>query len=106
MSDAVLTAIIMALSGVVGSFVTWFLTKKDKTTKEMEDLKLGVTAILRDKLMHNHGIYKADGYVTYQGKESFEKMYQAYHSLGGNGMINSLHDEVMQLETRKNTESK
>lgn len=37
------------------------------------------------------------GYITKHGIENFTEMYDAYHTLGGNGMITHLLKEVKEL---------
>ena len=33
--------------------------------------------------------------------ENFIEMYEAYHDLGGNGMVTKMYEEVLELEVRK-----
>lgn len=46
--------------------------------------------------MHN-AEWKARGYVTKHGLQNFLEMYDAYHALGGNGMVTELLNEVKEL---------
>ena len=41
------------------------------------------------------------GHIPSYAYENFCEMYEAYHSLGGNGMITHMYEEVKELEIRK-----
>lgn len=110
--EEVLITLITALSGLIGILLTGYVDNRSKYKKaliqieklkneESKIIKSGLCCILRNSLIQCHSKYMEDDYVTYVGKECFEKMYQSYHALGGNGMIDTLYEDVMKLETRK-----
>ena len=39
-------------------------------------------------------------YITKHGLENFIEMYDAYHALGGNGMVTHLLEEVKELQIK------
>ena len=53
--------------------------------------------LLRVQLIEYHEEWMARGYVTKHGIQNFIEMYEAYHSLGGNGMVTHLLEEVEEL---------
>ena len=48
-------------------------------------------------------VYKRQslGHIPSYAYENFCEMYEAYHRLGGNGMITHMYEEVKELEIRK-----
>lgn len=81
---------------------TKVVAKYSKKTSEDETLKLGVQALLRNELMHSYKLFIAQGWIDIYEKQNFDNMYQRYHNLGKNGVMNSMHDEIMALPTTPN----
>lgn len=61
----------------------------------------GVQALLREQIINNFNKYQERGECPIYAKESATKLYKAYHSLGGNGMITEIYDKLMDMEERK-----
>ena len=57
--------------------------------------------LLRVQLIEYHDRYMALGHIPSYAYENFVEMYEAYHSLGGNGMVTHMYEEVKKLEIRK-----
>lgn len=72
-----------------------------KNKIEDTSLKLGVQALLRDRLMQGYRFFIKQGYIDISDKENYDNMYQKYHSLGKNGVMDSMHAEIMNLPTSK-----
>lgn len=60
-------------------------------------LENGVVCLLRVKLIEYHGKYIELGYISSHGLQNWLKMYEAYKSLGGNGMIDHMKVEIEEL---------
>lgn len=85
----------------VGSYVMRVLWKKAKDySAEQESLRYGVLALLRNSLIRNYNDYMSRGYVPLYAMESIEIMYKAYKSLGGNGAVTKLYQEIKELPTK------
>ena len=83
---SVFTAIVAYLMGkVVGGF------------KRMEALERGVQAILRDRLYQSYHHFTEKGYAPMYARENFENMYQQYHTLGKNGVMDDVHEKFFEL---------
>lgn len=54
-------------------------------------------AQMRAQLLDLYHIYKDKGYVTEEELEEWENQYQAYHSLGKNGVLDKRRDELLKL---------
>lgn len=55
--------------------------------------------ILGDMLDKEHARLVQQGYAIPAEKRKFEKLYQAYHGLGGNGTRTALYEDVMQMKS-------
>lgn len=71
--------------------------KEQQATQREKALEDGVVCILRKHLMDEHEMWVAKGYITPKALESGLLMYKAYKSLGGNGMIDHMEEEIQEL---------
>lgn len=92
------------LSCVVGilSFTLTRITQQFK--KEIEDqkaLKLGIQAMLRDRLIQAYNRHTRKGFCSIQDRDNITNLYEQYHSLGVNGVMDGLYEEMMELPVRE-----
>ena len=88
---------VLTSSGIIGIF-TQFLLNRLKTAEQKQNaLELGVQALLRDRLIYQYEKYKARGYAPIYAKENFENLYEQYHKLGANGVMDAIHEEFKNL---------
>lgn len=82
---------------------------EDETKKVLSDsaVRKGMQAILRDRLRQSYRYFSQQGWIDIADKDNFENMYQCYHNLGKNGVMDEIHKEVMSMPTKppKNHES-
>ena len=78
-------------------YVVWLLKnqKKDRDANSK-----GTMLLLRVQLIEYHEKWTERGYITKHWLENFIEMYDAYHSLGGNGMVTKLLEEIKKLPIR------
>lgn len=62
-------------------------------------MREGVEALLRDRVIQAYNHYHEKGFCPIYAKENVRRMYEAYHSLGGNDVATKLKDELMDLPT-------
>ena len=76
----------------------------DEVDKRNEIIKRGVQALLRHDLyeIYNHWIKK--GYCPNDVKNDVENMYNQYHNLGKNGVMDSMYHELLALPVSKEPE--
>ena len=55
----------------------------------------GTMLLLRVQLIEYHDRYMKIGSIPSYAYENFCQMYEAYHRLGGNGMVEKMHEEIM-----------
>ncbi len=79
-------------------YIVWLLKnqKKDRDANSK-----GTMLLLRVQLIEYHDRYVALGHIPSYALENFIEMYNAYHDLGGNGMVTEMYKEVLELEIRK-----
>lgn len=71
--------------------------KDARNTQRETALENGVVCLLRVKLIEYHTKYMELGYISSHGLQNWLLMYDAYHSLGGNGMIVHMKEEIERL---------
>lgn len=104
----ILSIVITAVFGFVSAMLAYLLQQSHKENKKLKDeqkkrasaLEDGVVCILRKHLMDEHEFWTAKGYITPKALESGLLMYKAYKTLGGNGMIDHMEEEIQQLPIR------
>ena len=97
MKDIILQTYTIALPIILG-YIAWLL-KNQKKSRDANSR--GTMLLLRVQLIEYHDKYMAIGHIPSYAYENFCEMYQAYHSLGGNGMITHMYEDVKKLEIRK-----
>lgn len=54
-------------------------------------------AQMRAQLLDLYHVYKDRGYITEEELEEWDNQYQAYHSLGNNGVLDKRREELLRL---------
>lgn len=94
---------ILCLAGIpslVSMFIGFVIARVSSSRKQIQALKLGMQALLRDRLVQAHRTFTEQGFCTISDKDNFNNMYKQYHSLGENGVMDTLHEEVMKLPVK------
>lgn len=86
-----LTVILTPLMG----YIAWLLKQQKK---DRDANSKGTMLLLRVQLIEYHKEWTKRGYITRHGLQNFIEMYDAYHALGGNGMVTHLLEEVRELQ--------
>ena len=68
-----------------------------KNTEETDAVKLGIQALLRDRLQQLYGYCKRNGYASDAERRNFNNMYIQYHKLGANGVMDDMRDKFFAL---------
>ena len=80
------------------TYIVWLLKRQKK---DRDANGKGTMLLLRVQLIEYHDRYTKEGHIPSYALENFIEMYEAYHELGGNGMITKMYEEVLELEVRK-----
>ena len=97
MKEILLQTYTIALPIALG-YIVWLLKnqKKDRDANSK-----GTMMLLRVQLIEYHDKYINLGEIPSYAYENFCEMYEAYHTLGGNGMVTKMCEEVQELHLRK-----
>lgn len=78
-------------------YIVWLLQqqKKDKNANGR-----GTMLLLRVQLIEYHTKYMRLGEIPSYAYQNFEEMYEAYHDLGGNGMVKKMYEEIKELHIK------
>lgn len=88
----------LTLLGVPGLFAALLGFIKIQVAQN-KAVKEGLQAILRDRLLQSYRYYEAKGYAEPDDRDNFENMYQQYHTLGANGVMDDIRSKFFQLPT-------
>lgn len=97
-------AISCVVSFVVGGLLSYMATKGKRALLREKAEMNGMRELLRSRLIEYHDKYTERGYCPIYAKEAATRSYEAYHDLGGNGVITALYEEIMELPTASNYE--
>lgn len=67
---------------------------------QFKALKMGMQAMMRDRIVQAYYHYSDRGWITLHGLENAEKLYAEYHRLGGNGTVTKLVEDLRELPVR------
>ena len=94
MTAEILMQMYAAAAPAVLGYIVWLL-KRQKRDRDANGR--GTMLLLRVQLMEYHDKYMAKGKIPSYAYQNFVEMYQAYHELGGNGMITKMYKEIQDL---------
>ena len=83
---------------VILGYIVWIL-KSQKVHRDANSK--GTMLLLRVQLIEYHSKYMQIGDIPSYAYENFCEMYEAYHALGGNGMITKMMREIEELHLKK-----
>ena len=91
------SGVLALLSYMVKKITTEFRREKS----EQNLMKLSLQALLRDRLIQAYNYHKDKGYCSIHNRDNITNMYNQYHKLGANGVIDGLVDELKAMPTSK-----
>lgn len=91
----------IALPIVLTSLMGWIVWLLKKQKKDRDANSKGTMLLLRVQLIEYHDKYMMLGDIPSYAYENFMEMYDAYHALGGNGMITKMMHEIEELHLKK-----
>lgn len=95
MIEQIGTSIVMFL---LGSALTYFLGKWSQIFSKIDNLELGVQALLRDRMLQMHKYYaESKKPIPQREVESFESMYDAYEKNDGNSYMKDVRHVVVDV---------
>ena len=94
---------ILGAFGVPSIFAmtVWCIRSCKNYTKQLKILAEAQQAQMRSQLLEQYHFYMDDGWISEEHMEDWENQYQAYHSLGENGILDSRREQLLQLPNKK-----
>lgn len=90
--------------GLISAGIIFYIKGIKKRQKQQEArqnaIEMGLQALLRGELVRAYDKYSDRDSITLHGLDACEKVYAAYHSLGGNGSITTLMERMRELEVK------
>lgn len=100
MKEILMQTYTVALPIVLG-YIVWLL-KRQKRDRDANSK--GTMLLLRVQLIEYHDKYMEHGNIPSYAYDNFIEMYEAYHELGGNGMVTKMYEEIRELHLKKKGE--
>ena len=79
------------------TMTVWCIKSCIQYTRQLKVLAKAQQAQMRSQLLEQYHSYIKDGYISEEHMEDWENQYQAYHSLGENGILDSRRETLMKL---------
>lgn len=96
----ILGTVVTGISGYIKNKISREKEKDEEDKKENVAIKEAVQALLRNELIRSYREYEIKGELSILDKENIEAMYKQYKNLGGNGTVEKLYDELLDLHTK------
>lgn len=100
MKELILQTYTIALPVLLG-YIVWLL-KNQKRDRDANSK--GTMLLLRVQLIEYHSKYTQLGNIPSYVYQNFCEMYEAYHELGGNGMVTKMKQEIDELHLKQKGE--
>ena len=88
---------------ILMGYIVWLLKNQKK---DRDASGKGIMLLLRVQLIEYHAKYIDMGEIPTYAYQNFIEMYDAYHTLGGNGMITKMRDEIEELHLKRKDDKK
>ena len=100
---------IVAWLGALGipsifAMTSWCIKSCLLYTKQLKVLAKAQQAQMRSQLLELYHFYMGKGWISEEHMEDWENQYQAYHSLGENGILDSRREELLKLPDKEQEE--
>lgn len=96
------TFISCVVSRIANRLLDSFGKKRREERQDIQALKLGIQALLRAQMINDWNKWSAKEYAPIYARENFENVWQQYHSLGANGVMDDIHEKFLELPTQPN----
>ena len=99
-------SLILTWMGILGvptifTLCVWLLNRIKKDAMQIKTLMAAQQAQMRSQLLKDYYTYTNRGYVYESELEDWENQYQAYHSLGANGIMDNRRDRLFKLDVKE-----
>ena len=86
-------------SSIVSAIMGFCISKVVSYKKENDALKKGIQALLRAQMISDYNKWSAKGYAPIYARQNFQNVWDNYHNLGANGVMDDIKNKFMALPT-------
>lgn len=101
MKEILIQTYMIALPILLTSFMGYIVWLLKRQKRDRDANSKGTMLLLRVQLIEYHDRYMEQGDIPSYAYQNFVEMYEAYHELGGNGMITKMYEEIQELHLKK-----
>ena len=101
MTEFLMQTYTIALPIVLTAFMGYIVWCFKNQKKDRDANSKGTMLLLRVHLIEYHERYMQLGEIPSYAYQNFIEMYDAYHALGGNGMVTKMKEEIDELHLKK-----
>lgn len=87
--------------GLITTVMGFVIKKLNRKINEQEAIKMGVQALLRDRILQAYNHHMERGFCPIYARENIQQLSEQYHNLGGNGVVNDLLEKLKDLPTER-----
>lgn len=73
-------------------------------SREQDAIKLGIQALLRDRIIQSYNHYQDKGHCPIYALDNVTALYKQYHALGGNGTVTELVERLKDMPSEQRRE--
>ena len=84
---------VLGIPGLVATCMGFIISQ----IKQIRAIKLGLQALLRDRLLQAYEFYGHRGWANYDEKQNVLNLYSQYETLGPNGIMHQKHLKFLTL---------
>lgn len=92
---------VIGVPGLIGGLWAYIFARLKMLKIELQAIKSGTQAVLRNDLIELYEVYYHQGYAPIYIKDNYENLYKQYHALGANGVMDSYYTQFMALPTER-----
>lgn len=82
-------------SAIIGALIQRLVSAK----KENDALKKGLQALLRASMINDYNKWVSKGYAPIYARQNFQNVWDNYHNLGANGVMDDIKNKFLALPT-------
>jgi hypothetical protein len=99
MQEWILRYWIEVIFGLTSAGLIAAYKKLSRKVKEQDAIKLGIQALLRDRIIQSYNHYQDKGCCPIYALDNVTALYIQYHALGGNGTVTELVERLKDMPT-------
>ena len=96
---------LLGVPALIAAIFKYLHSLVKKNALDTAAVKAGLQALLRSQMISDYNKWEDRGFAPIYARENFENCWKQYHSLGVNGVMDDLHNMVLELPVSPPEES-